>query len=72
MVHLFLDRQGTEIKYPFVDPAECHSLGNSCYPCTHTSMSSYLHLFDMDITGAARIVLWQDDCCPGLHLHIYH
>ncbi|OCT84195.1 hypothetical protein XELAEV_18022336mg [Xenopus laevis] len=57
---------------PFVDPAECHSLGNSCYPCTHTSISSYLHLFDMDITVATWIVLWQDDCCPGLHLHSCH
>ncbi|OCT78262.1 hypothetical protein XELAEV_18029371mg [Xenopus laevis] len=59
-------------RYHFVDPAECPSLGNSCYPCTHTSMSSYLHHFDMDITVAARIVLWQDGCCPGLHLYSCH
>ncbi|OCT84039.1 hypothetical protein XELAEV_18022177mg [Xenopus laevis] len=43
-----------------VDPAESRFLGNSCYPCTHTSVSSYMHLYDMDITVAARIVLWQD------------
>ncbi|OCT96330.1 hypothetical protein XELAEV_18014006mg [Xenopus laevis] len=54
---------------PFV---ECHSLGNSCYPCTHPNMSSYLHLFGLDITVAARIALWQDGCCPGLNLHSCH
>ncbi|OCT55161.1 hypothetical protein XELAEV_18015932mg [Xenopus laevis] len=84
MVHLFLDRQGSEIKlgcivkknpkiqcsrYPIVDPAECHSLGNSC---SHSSVSSYLHLFEMAITVAAKIVLWQDVCCPGLYLHSCH
>ncbi|OCT79117.1 hypothetical protein XELAEV_18030215mg [Xenopus laevis] len=73
MIHLFLDRQGSEIKFECtVDEIPYFNtpgvLGNSCYPCTHTSVSSHLHHFDMDITVTARIVLWQDGYCPGLHL----